>query len=105
MAVGKNITRKKGKGEAVLSSLYGFWEEYQVGKGTEILGKGNQDLKKWGGEEYQVAGHFIHPCNRMFFNLSAFIRTEFTLRPLPLSSHKAGSSYSQRRTDPRAATI
>ena len=51
MAVAKNITWK-----AILSSPKhsGFW------KGEE--GKENQDLKKMGGEEYQVVGNYIHPC-------------------------------------------
>ena len=67
MAVGKNIARKKGKGEAILSSLKysGCLEENQAGKigrGRNFLGR-NQDLNKLGdGEEYRVIGNFIHPC-------------------------------------------
>ena len=26
------------------------------------FGEENQDIKKWGGEEYQVVGNYIHPC-------------------------------------------
>ena len=33
-----------------------FWEE-------------NKAFKKWGGEEYQVLGNFIHPCTFMFIHL------------------------------------
>ena len=34
------------------------------GKGEEDgnLGEENQDLRIWGGEEYQVVLNFIHPC-------------------------------------------
>ena len=55
MAVRKNITWKKGKGEAISSSFQyeGCWEEYQVGKmGKRTFGKENQDLKNWSREEY-----------------------------------------------------
>ena len=61
-AVGKYVE----KGETIYSFLkyQGYWKENQVGKrglGPEKLGEENQDLKI--GEEYQIVGNYIHPCN------------------------------------------
>ena len=33
-----------------------------MGKGTEILGRIINFFLNEGGEEYQIAGNFIHPC-------------------------------------------
>ena len=53
MAVRKNITQQKGKGKQyhlpytiILKLLR------RRGEGDENIGKDNQDLKIWGGEEY-----------------------------------------------------
>ena len=38
-------------------------EEYQEGKGTDVLGKKIKIGKKnWGGEEFQVIGDFLLSC-------------------------------------------
>ena len=36
-------------------------EDNLVGKGNEILGKKIKFLLNGGGEEYQIAGNFMHP--------------------------------------------
>ena len=61
-AMVKNISWKKIKGEAILSSLLylGCLEEYHVGKkgeGDGNIGEENQILNFGVGEEYQVAGN------------------------------------------------
>ena len=42
---------------------HGCGEEYQVGKGVgdEIFRDENQDFKNVRGEEYRIAGNFMHP--------------------------------------------
>ena len=59
MAAENNITRKKGRGEAISSSLsyWGCWEEYQVWK--KKIGKQTK-IKKMGEEEYKVVWTLIH---------------------------------------------
>ena len=62
MALGKNLTEKKGNGEAIIIlRLLGIISSREEGDGTEIFGKKIKILK-WGrdGEEYQVFGNFIH---------------------------------------------
>ena len=39
---------------------------------TEILGKKIKFFKNGSGEEYQIAGNFIHPCPFHFDNTGAF---------------------------------
>ena len=67
MVVGKNIKwEKREKGSniifAIILMLLGRISSGEERKGTEILGKKNQDLKKNGdGEEYQAVWNFIDP--------------------------------------------
>ena len=41
--------------------LQGRISSGEEGKGTEIFGKKIKNFKNEGGEEYQIAGNFIHP--------------------------------------------
>ena len=66
-AMGKNISWKKIKGEAILSSLLylGCLEEYHVGKkgeGDGNIEEDNQLINFGFGEEYRVVGNLIQPC-------------------------------------------
>ena len=58
----------------VISRLRGRSFSGEEGKGTEILGKKIKISKNGDGEEYQIAGNFIHPCfnfkNTHFFNVT-----------------------------------
>ena len=49
----KRINMEKGKGKAISSSKR--WRR----RGTKTWGR-KSNLKKWGGENYQVVGNFIH---------------------------------------------
>ena len=61
MAVGKNITWKKGKQYHLPYHIEAV-EEYQAGKRTKILGK-KIKIKNWDGEEYPDVRNYIHFCN------------------------------------------
>ena len=66
LAVGKNITWKKGERESniilpIILRLLGRLSSGTKRKGDENFGEENQGLKNGGGEEYQVVGNFIHP--------------------------------------------
>ena len=41
--------------------LLGRISSSEEGKGDKKFGEGNQDLKIWGGEEYQVVGTYYIP--------------------------------------------
>ena len=64
--------RKRGKEKQYHLPYYieAFWKNIKSGKRE---GDGNfkerkkQDFKKWGWEEYQVVGNFIHPCDKVPF--------------------------------------
>ena len=63
MAVGKNKTWKKGKrgSNIIFPIILKLLGRILSGKGDNKFREENQDFKKWDGEEYQVAGNFIHP--------------------------------------------
>ena len=61
MAVGKNITKKKGKGSNMICSLR-LWLLGRGGGDVKFLGKKIKIYRNGGGEKYQIEGNFIHPC-------------------------------------------
>ena len=61
MAVGKDITLKKGKQYHLPFNIEA------VGKSDRNFGEENKILKSWGGEEYQVVTwNFVKPCKFNF---------------------------------------
>ena len=56
--------RERGKQYHLPYNIEGVGKKIKWRKEDEHrnFGKENQDLKTWGGEEYQVIGNFIHPC-------------------------------------------
>ena len=72
--------------------LLGRISSREDGKRTEILEKKIKILKDCGGEEYQVVGNFLHPCDQVLGLKSAGISADY-LGSAQKESNKVITNY------------